>query len=119
MKMINMIIRKIRSTYGESLAETLIALLIAVLGLTILAGMVHSSTKIILSSNKVIQEYAKTENMLAQKAGSGDSGSVSIIVNGHPEKPLVLTPDSEDTETNITVSYYEGKMSSYEVISFK
>ena len=115
----NEIRRKIRCTKGESLAETLVALLIALLGLTILAGMINSSSKLILSSNKVIQEYAEAENMLAQKTGSGDTGSVSIIVKGHPEQPLILTPDPGDTNTNIYVSYYEVKMGNYDIISFK
>ncbi len=115
----NDIIRKIRSAKGESLAETLVALLIALLGLTILAGMIQSSSKLILSSNKVIQEYAEAGNMLAQKAGSGDTGSVSIIVKGQPGQALILTPDPGDTNTNISVSYYEEKMGNCDIISFK
>ena len=48
---------KLRSCTGESIAETLIATLIAALALVMLAGAIGSAARIISDSNVAMNEY--------------------------------------------------------------
>lgn len=59
-------IQKLRSKAGETIGETLIATLIAALALTMLAGAIGSSAKIINGSRDAMQSYR------AQNAASLD-----------------------------------------------
>ncbi len=56
--------RKLRSRSGESIGETLVALLISALALVMLAAAITSATGIINRSNTAIeQRYADTTSM--------------------------------------------------------
>ncbi len=55
--MMNRIKAKLRGRAGESIAETLIATLIAALALVMLAGAVASAARIVTTSRKAIEEY--------------------------------------------------------------
>ena len=50
-------LKKLRSTAGESIGETLIALLISALALGMLAGAVSSASNIITRSNDAMNDY--------------------------------------------------------------
>ena len=50
-------LKKLRSTAGESIGETLIALLISALALVMLAGAVSSASNIITRSNDAMNDY--------------------------------------------------------------
>ena len=51
------IMAKLRSQAGESIAETLVATLIAALALLMLAGAVSSASNIITRSNDAMNDY--------------------------------------------------------------
>ena len=55
--MLKKIKAKLHGNAGESIAETLIATLIAALALVMLAGAVASAARIITDSRKAIKEY--------------------------------------------------------------
>ena len=64
MKEFKRLIKKMNSTSGESIAETLVALLIASLALVILASMIQStSNSIIKSKNKMNAYYTASANL--------------------------------------------------------
>ena len=53
---------KLRSRAGESIGETLIAMLVSALALLMLAGAVSSAANIVKKSNEAMSEvYSKTE----------------------------------------------------------
>lgn len=52
-----MIRGKLRSRAGESIAETLVALLISALALVMLAGVISASTRIVTSSREKLNKY--------------------------------------------------------------
>lgn len=54
--------RKLRSRSGETIAEVLIALLVSTIALVLLAGMLTSSTNIILRSTRAITSYYEASN---------------------------------------------------------
>ncbi len=69
--------RKLKSRSGESIAETLVAVLIAAFGLLMLAGTINSASNLITNSKKKLSEYYEANNTLASGT-SGTADSVSI-----------------------------------------
>lgn len=72
-------IKRIKNSAGETIAETLVALLISSLALVILAGAITTSSGIILSSSEKIKDYfsESNENLVEMKKGTTD-GEVRI-----------------------------------------
>ena len=56
-------LKKLRSTAGESIGETLVALLISALALVMLAGAVSSASNIITRSNDAMNDYYRDIGM--------------------------------------------------------
>ena len=100
---------------GETLVETLVALLIASISMAMLAGMVNSSVRITQMSVKDFEQYYENSSMLAEKdeseetagtgtvqlTGSGTSGSqyylgdagaeVTYFTNGNAKRTKVYS----------------------------
>ena len=74
------IIKKLRGRSGESIAETLIALLISALALMMLAGAISTVADIISRSNAQMNEYyAADNNLVTRSSGTGtDPFSIKI-----------------------------------------
>lgn len=71
--------KKLRSRAGESIAETLVALLISALALVLLAGAITASTRIVRNSRAKLDEYYnKNETVAGMPAGSGTTANVYI-----------------------------------------
>ena len=58
-------IKKLQSSSGESIAETLVAVLIAALALLMLAGTINSASRMISSSQNNMTKYYQAYNSLA------------------------------------------------------
>ena len=76
------IMAKLRSCAGESLAETLFALLISALALLMLAGAVSAGTRVILLSEDKLSEYYAKDAAMATTANSGRFVSVTLKESG-------------------------------------
>ena len=61
-------LRKLYSRAGESIGETLIALLISALALLMLAGAVSSAGKIVTRNKAAMEKYYGTDEGMSQKA---------------------------------------------------
>ena len=61
------IVKKLGNNSGESIAELLISILVSVLGITLLAIMIQTSSRLILSSTAKIKDYAVKENRIVKK----------------------------------------------------
>ena len=107
-------VKKLHQKAGETLAETLIALLISALALVMLAGAVTTSTKIVNKSKEKVNAYYsanEASNGVVQMSGTGDSATISISDTTSSDK-LSFTP--------IPVTYYENDVfSGREVIAYK
>lgn len=87
--------RRLCDRGGESLAETLVAVLIMSFGALMLAGMVQSSTRIVQTSNEGMTRVYQAENEAAEFSSStsadsttSDSTSVSsgyVSINGYTQ----------------------------------
>lgn len=109
-------IRKIRNSNGESLAETLVALLIAALGILLLAGMVISSSNMVKSSRQKIIEYVGLENKLVEQSEAANNGQLNMV-NTASGDPVRFTKDEDDTV--VSIKYFEVNYGKTKIISFK
>ena len=74
-----MIKHKLFSEAGESIAETLVALLISSLALLMLAGAVTTATRVIgQSTDKMNAYYLKDTAMIS---GEGEDSSITVTIN--------------------------------------
>lgn len=72
--------RKLRGRAGESIAETLVALLISALALLMLAGAVSSATNAVLrSKSKMTAYYATDTAMITHGEGSAEGSEESEV----------------------------------------
>lgn len=111
-KMMTALFRKIKSNSGESIAETLIALLVAALGLIILASAINSTSNIITTSNNKIKEYNEKEKIVVQQ--KVESGTVTGKISFNNEK---VSYDSGSIDININI-FINNVINEKDVISF-
>ena len=78
---INQIKGKLKSTRGESITETLAAVLISLIALCILASMVNSSAKLVAESETKMAAYYEESNRLSQRSASASDGEGRILVS--------------------------------------
>lgn len=72
--------RTLANTRGETLAETLVGLLIAALSLVMLTTAIATSSHIVVTTRKTTETYRQATNALMESptGSSGEVGSVSI-----------------------------------------
>ena len=107
---------KLKSRSGESIAEVLIAVLVAAVGLVLLAGMIGSTTHLVKESEDLIGDYVDADRALVERSGeSGLSGNV-VIKSGVREVKL-----SDDAlSASIPVVYYKNSgITTRDIISYK
>ena len=118
------IINKLHSQEGESLAETLVALLISVLGITLLAGMIIAGSKIIKSSTDKFKEYVNSEDAIVrrdesavEKSPGGLSNVYQVQLLADEDTPIRLYKDAE--HDYFEVYLYKMKLGNTEIVTFK
>lgn len=75
--MIRKSLEKLKNHSGESIAETLVAMLISTLALLVLAGAITTATNLISKSSTSLDEYYSANNNLDN--GSGTSSSTATV----------------------------------------
>lgn len=114
MKRKGLIVSRLKSSRGETLAETLVAVLISALSLVILAGMITAATRLITKSRDSVRSYVESENALADPASAGTEGTVIIRMNSSEIKPY-----DGSSGTGIGVYYYELSAAGRKVVSYR
>lgn len=102
----NAVKNKLKSQTGESITETLVALLISALALTMLAGAVGATERIIQSSEKKMEKYYKANNTAIEQTAQkkGTDGTISLtLTDGSGNSKATVLPGG--TEAGITVKY--------------
>ena len=101
---------KLRSQSGESIGETLVALLISALALVMLAGAMTSALGMITKSrNKLNSYYDAENNVVTRTNGTQLNNGITIT-----DKTYVISPASY----NITY-YVDSEFSNTPVIAYK
>lgn len=106
---------KLRSTAGESISETLVALLISALALVMLAGAISAASRIVMKSRSKLETYYDKNETLVNLSAGSNAGSVTIT---EPPAPGAIA-DDDDTES-IPIVYYENDaFSKNKVIAYR
>ena len=113
--------RKIRSrlqnNLGESISETLVALLISALALTLLASMISSTLRMVTQSRTKIADYYTANNAVAAYTATGEKNSpatASFAVNDDTDS---LKLESKNITLYINESFSSTKVISYQSVT--
>lgn len=91
-------LRKLGYHTGESISETLIALLVAALALTMLAGALSSSANIINKGRDTLKEYYDANEEI-----------VTMRATPKTDKTVTITDGSNFTQSSISIKYYTNE----------
>lgn len=108
-------LRKLKNRRGETITETLVALLIASIALVMLASMISSTSSIVTTSTKAMQEYYNANNRMlshgtAATTGEG-TGSGSAEGNTTGSAQITFSITGTDSTLNLepqNVTLYEN-----------
>ncbi len=101
--------KKLRSRAGESLAETLVALLIAAVALVMLAGAVTTATGVITKSqNKLDAYYGAAESMTNRTSGTSLTDGITITDGTSKNVTITYYSNSEFTATQVVTYVYSA-----------
>ena len=106
--MITSVRKKINSQAGESIAETLVSLLIAALALVMLAGAMSASTNIVIRSREKLNSYYdanELNNGIVKMASGGSAGK--IILSGGVNQSINVYYFTNDKLGKMTVVSYK------------
>ena len=78
MSMRKLVRKRLVSRAGESLAEVLVALMISALGLMMLAGMISSSSSLVMKSKDTMRDYIAAEADMIKKNNANWKGTSAI-----------------------------------------
>ena len=97
---------KLRGKAGESIGETLVALLISALALVMLAGAITASARMIKQSEGALADYYSALNDVADHKTAGEDGSaITVTIK---EKEASTTIKLFDTDRTYLYSRYEA-----------
>ncbi|MGN0361252.1 MAG: hypothetical protein ACI4ET_00230 [Bilifractor sp.] len=92
------VIARLSSESGESLTETLVAVLIVALASVLLVTMVLAARRVITRSGKAYSSYISEHNALEEIASS--STSTDSTVTEQDKKEIVIAPAKNDTKAS-------------------
>ena len=98
--------RRTRSRAGESLTETLVALLIAAIAITMLASMIMTSTEMIHRSKNDFDAYYAQNNILAEHPADGGTGAQATLSSGAGD--TAQTIELQNGASTVAVKVYEN-----------
>ena len=103
--------KKLNNRSGESISETLVALLISALALVMLAGAITSASRVIIKSRDKLDQYY--DNIDASLSSAGTGGETATIVGGEgsavQSKDYEITYYQNDEFGNVPVIIYNYK----------
>ena len=106
-KLILRIRNKLHTHRGESLTETLVALLIGALALMMLAQIMAAAGKIVTKGERYVSEFTTADNAV-NASGSGTNGTVKFQIGGSG----VNISDPNGSSGDISVKYIQNSKKS-------
>ena len=92
--------RKIRQQSGETIAETLVALLISSIALMMLASMISATANLVTKSETKMGEYYTENAKLENSETSAKTRTISITSEGEDGIRLNMTVEDVPYQTN-------------------
>ncbi len=97
-------VKKLSGSGGETIGETLVALLISSLALLMLAGAVTAAFRIVLASEETISAYNEEDQDLAEQKDGTEDGNINVTI--------------KDADSSTTIKQtYSGKYYSNETFN--
>ena len=115
------LVKKLKSQVGESLGETLIALLISVLGITLLAMMIQTSSNLIKKGNEQFIGYIEKDIALVEQDTNTLNGTVQITSATDATKYYYIDKNTTTAgaSAEYNVNYFKNEANNIKVISYK
>ncbi len=101
--------KKLKSTSGESIAETLVAVLIAAFALLMLAGTVNTASNLITNSQATLKTYYRDYNNLADPETGGTSATATVKTKTGSEQVL---------DDSVKVKRIDSKVGSRKLVAY-
>ena len=102
-------LKKLLSCDGESIGETLVALLISSLALLMLAGAITAATRVVTQSNTKMSDYYEADNALAQHTtGVRSTINISELNNKVPVQEYHVNSYSNNTFGRNVIYAYDN-----------
>ena len=98
------LVEKLKSNSGESIAEVLVALLIASFGLLLLATMITASVRLIQNGDEYMNNYYENINRIEERSGDGKEGSAKLM---------------SQSENLCNITYYVYSYNNKDIVSYK
>ena len=95
---------KLRSRSGESLAEVMVAILVAAIALVMLAATISSAVSITLKSESTLNDYYEQVRTVAAQDTASDTGTVTVTAEGSFTIPVNYY-ESDGIGANKVISY--------------
>ena len=92
--------RKTKNHSGETIAETLVALLISSIALMMLASMINSTVNLVTKSEAKMRDYYTLNAELENSAESEDTFTITIIPQNESDSKLNMSVDGVHYQTN-------------------
>lgn len=89
--------KKLSSTKGESITETLVALLISSLALVMLAGAISAASNMVTKTKQKLVDYYAANEVVVNMDGSGTSDTLTVKPQGGGQ----FTVDIYSYENNV------------------
>ncbi len=105
--------RKLRSRAGESIAETLVSVLIAAVALVMLAGMISTTVRLVEDSSKKIEAYYTANDALTKLSDLENADvttySGTISIKADPDISEVISIPAKDVTFYQNGNYSDAK----------
>lgn len=111
--------RKLKSRRGESLAEVLVAVLVAAIAITMFVGMVSAAIRVTKKNRDALDSYYKRNNLLVQYSDGG--GAVAGVTSERGTVTLEGALKKEGVPENVegvSVTYYINTTGNQQVIVY-
>ena len=109
--------RKIKNRSGESIAETLVALLISSLALVMLAGAITASAGMIKTTRSKLSDYYEANEYIAKM--SAPVSSVSGLTSDTNQTIVIAESTSSFSQSVTSISYLKNDVfTDYPVVVF-
>ncbi len=108
--------KRLRSRAGETITEVLVSVLIAALGMTLLAGMISAASKMITDSKKSTETYVNAENILATQPDSLEGTDVHVDIR---DDTVTLSQPLNNAGNEVPVVTYTVTVKNSSVVSYK
>ena len=112
--MFRMIRKRLTSRAGETIAETLVGLLVSSLALVMLAGAISATWKLVYRSDTAMAAYYEANNALEAGSG-GNTWSVRLTAEGGGAVRLVESADSLAVQGNINDTIGNKPVAAYRI----